>query len=79
MFYLFSSNALFTYGITYFYEKNKPGPSKMITPKVHGGVTPLAFLFSFLALRPSHNLFKTKMFPYFIIPITLLMYEINEY
>lgn len=43
MFYLFASNSLLTYGITYAYERSKKY-SPMITPKSHGSATALAFL-----------------------------------
>jgi hypothetical protein len=49
---LFFSNAIVTYLITYYVERNRKGPSKMITPKSHGGVTALAFLSTAFSLKP---------------------------
>jgi hypothetical protein len=52
MFYLFVSNSIITYLITLYIERNRKGPSKMITPKAHGGVTALSFLSAAFALKP---------------------------
>ncbi len=79
MFYLFASNSIINYGITYYYEKSKPGPSKMITPKCHGGVTGLAFISAFLAIKPYHMLLGSRLLPFFILPATYYMYEWYEY
>lgn len=79
MFYLFVTNSLLTYGVTWYYERNKPGPVKMINPKTHGGVTSLAFISSFLALKPEHMIMGSKMAPFFIIPVTMIMYEVHEF
>ena len=51
----------------------------MITPKSHGGVTSLAFISAFFAMKPDHLILGNRMAPFFIIPLTIYMYEINEY
>ena len=58
MFYLFASNALFTAGFTFLYEKFKSDSINFIPPKANGAVTPLAFTFAFLALNPDYAIFK---------------------
>ena len=79
MFYLFATNAIVTYLTTLFVERNRKGPSKMITPKVHGGVTALAFISAAFSLKPDQLLFGSKALPFFIIPVTFAMYEFYEY
>jgi hypothetical protein len=60
-------------------ERNRSGPSKLITPKMHGGVTALAFLGAGFALRPHHLIFGNRALPFFIVPATMAMYEWHEY
>ena len=76
---LFATNCLLTTAVTYLYEKNKPGPNKLITPKIHGGVTTLAFLSAFFAMNPTYLIFNSRAFPFFIIPVTYYMYEWYEF
>ena len=77
---LFVSNSLISTAVTYAYEKYQANNKyNLLIPKCNGAVTPLAFSWAYLGLRPSHNLFGNKAFPYFIIPVTYLMYEYKEF
>lgn len=51
----------------------------MITPKCHGGVTALSFIFALLALKPMHLIFNSRLFPLFFIPAIYAIYEWQEY
>jgi len=74
-----STNALVNFAVTWQYEKSKPGPIRMITPKIAGAVSPLALIFACFARQPGHLLFGSRMLPFLVIPSTYLMYEVNEF
>ncbi len=79
MFYLFVSNSIVTTITTFIYERNRGGPVKMVTPKIHGAVTSLAFCSAFLAMNPQYMLMGNRAFPFFIIPAVYYMYELYEF
>jgi hypothetical protein len=79
-FILFVSNSLISTAVTFIYEKyNATNKYNLLVPKCNGAVTPLAFSWAFLGLRPSYNLFGNKALPYFIIPVTYLMFDYKEF
>jgi len=75
---LYLSNCLITYATTYLYEKHYKGVNLM-KPRPTGGVTPLCFISCYLAINPTHLLFKSKFLPFFIIPSLYYVFEAIQY
>lgn len=71
-------NSLLSTAMVYGYEKYYKN-QKMIVPKCLGACTSLSNLFYYLVMNPQHLILGNRMFPYFILPIIIGMYEINEF
>jgi len=71
-------NSMISTMVVYAYEK-KYKQQKMIVPKCLGACTALSNIFCFFAMKPQYLIFGSRITPFFLIPVIMGMYEINEF